>query len=50
MTAVIPEPSTWAMTLLGFAGLGLGGYRASRRSGATTKTARFAIEAVGRQS
>ena len=50
MTAVIPEPSTWAMTLPGFAGLGLGGYRASRRSGATTKTARFAIEAVGRQS
>jgi hypothetical protein len=25
------EPSTWAMMLLGFAGLGLAGYRASRR-------------------
>jgi hypothetical protein len=28
----IPEPSTWAMMLLGFAGLGFAGYRASRRS------------------
>jgi hypothetical protein len=26
-----PEPSTWAMMLLGFAGLGLAGYRASRK-------------------
>jgi PEP-CTERM motif len=26
-TPVIPEPSTWAMMLLGFAGLGLVGYR-----------------------
>jgi hypothetical protein len=30
--ASIPEPSTWAMMLLGFAGLGFAGYRASRRS------------------
>ena len=30
----VPEPSTWAMTLLGFAGLGLSGYRAARRAGA----------------
>jgi hypothetical protein len=29
----IPEPSTWAMMLLGFAGLGFVGYRASRRTG-----------------
>ena len=27
----IPEPSTWAMMLAGFAGLGFLGYRASRR-------------------
>ena len=27
----VPEPSTWAMMVLGFIGLALGGYRASRR-------------------
>jgi hypothetical protein len=27
----VPEPSTWAMMLIGFAGLGLVGYRASRQ-------------------
>jgi hypothetical protein len=27
----VPEPSTWAMTLVGFAGLGYAGYRASRK-------------------
>ena len=26
----VPEPSTWAMTLLGFAGLGFAGYRQAR--------------------
>jgi hypothetical protein len=26
-----PEPSTWAMMLVGFAGLGFAGYRKSRR-------------------
>jgi hypothetical protein len=30
----VPEPSTWAMMLLGFAGLGCAGYWASRRTGA----------------
>lgn len=30
----VPEPSTWAMMLLGFAGLGFASYRASRKSGA----------------
>jgi hypothetical protein len=30
----VPEPSTWAMMLLGFAGLGLAGYRTSRRNAA----------------
>jgi len=28
----VPEPSTWAMMLLGFAGLGYAGYRASRKN------------------
>ena len=28
----VPEPSTWAMMLLGFAGLGFAGYRASRKA------------------
>jgi hypothetical protein len=30
-TEIIPEPSTWAMMLIGFAGLGFAGYRVSRR-------------------
>jgi hypothetical protein len=30
----VPEPSTWAMMLVGFAGLGYAGYRVSRKSGA----------------
>ncbi len=30
--ASVPEPSTWAMTLLGFAGLGYAGYRTSRKA------------------
>ena len=28
----VPEPSTWVMMLLGFAGLGVAGYRASRKN------------------
>jgi PEP-CTERM motif-containing protein len=31
-TPVVPEPSTWAMMLLGFAGLGFVGYRKSRKA------------------
>jgi hypothetical protein len=30
----VPEPSTWAMMLLGFAGLGFAGYRARKQSAA----------------
>jgi hypothetical protein len=29
---LVPEPSTWAMMLLGFAGLGYAGYRSSRKA------------------
>ena len=29
--ATVPEPSTWAMMILGFASLGFAGYRSSRR-------------------
>jgi hypothetical protein len=32
VTASTPEPSTWAMMILGFAGLGFAGYRASRKA------------------
>jgi hypothetical protein len=30
--AVVPEPSTWAMMVLGFAGLGFAGYRSPRKT------------------
>jgi PEP-CTERM motif-containing protein len=30
--AAVPEPSTWAMMILGFAGVGLMAYRRSRKS------------------
>ena len=29
---LVPEPSTWAMMLLGFAGLGFAGYRQARKA------------------
>lgn len=32
MNAVVPEPSTWAMMLMGLVGLGYAGWRAKRRS------------------
>ena len=34
VTAAVPEASTWAMMLIGFAGLGYAGYRSSRKSAA----------------
>jgi hypothetical protein len=33
VSGAVPEPSTWAMMLLGFAGLGLGGYRKVKQAG-----------------
>jgi choice-of-anchor C domain-containing protein len=33
--SAVPEPSTWAMMLLGFAGLGFAGYRRAKSSGVT---------------
>jgi PEP-CTERM motif len=33
-TTAVPEPSTWAMMLAGFAGLGLMGWRGSRKAAA----------------
>ena len=33
-TSAVPEPSTWAMMALGFAGLGILGYRKTRRDNA----------------
>jgi hypothetical protein len=33
-TGAVPEPSTWAMLLMGFAGLGFAGYRGRKRSAA----------------
>ena len=34
-TSSIPEPSSWAMMLIGFAGLGFAGYRAKRKGRAS---------------
>jgi PEP-CTERM motif len=33
-SAAVPEPTTWAMMVIGFAGLGFAGYRTSRRTDA----------------
>jgi hypothetical protein len=32
LVAGVPEPSTWAMMLIGLAGLGFAGYRTSRKA------------------
>ncbi len=36
VTTNVPEPSTWAMILVGFAGLGFAAYRQTSREGATS--------------
>ena len=36
LTAGVPEPSTWALMVLGFAGLGFAGYRRANKSRAAT--------------
>jgi hypothetical protein len=36
LTLNVPEPSTWAMMVIGFAGLGLAGYRKARKTAALT--------------
>jgi hypothetical protein len=36
LTSNVPEPSTWAMMVLGFAGLAFAGYRRTRRGAAVT--------------
>jgi len=33
----VPEPSTWAMMLLGFSGLGFAAYRASRKTATSSE-------------
>ena len=35
--SAVPEPATWALMLIGFAGLGVAGYRGSRKSAASVK-------------
>ena len=37
LASTVPEPPTWAMMLLGFAGLGFAGYRASRARAALSQ-------------
>jgi PEP-CTERM motif len=39
VTFGVPEPSTWAMMLLGFAGIGFAGYRSSRKGRAVSLAA-----------
>ncbi len=36
VSGAIPEPSTWAMMLLGFAGLGYAGYRKAKQAAVTS--------------
>ena len=40
-TAAVPEPSTWAMILMGFAGLGVFGYRKTKDTPTDNLNARY---------
>ncbi len=40
-TVAVPEPSTWAMMVLGFAGLSFAGYRTSRKTASIADDLRF---------
>ena len=44
MTASIAEPSTWAMTTLGFAGVAFVDYRRSRTGGRSARKAPPSLE------
>ena len=39
--SAVPEPSTWAMLLLGFAGIAFVGYRRSRQKGRSPAVSPF---------
>jgi hypothetical protein len=47
-TSGVPEPSTWAMLMLGFSGLGLAGYRQSRSGRRLQSDRDFVHESNGR--
>jgi hypothetical protein len=45
----VPEPSTWAMMLIGFAGLGFASYRRSRKDAAAAYLPIISLRCVTRQ-
>ena len=47
VATAIPEPATWAMMLVGFAGIGFAGYRRARAGHATVIVAKRTGHKVG---